>query len=167
VREDWGAPMLSLPWADRVHAAVLLVVAPGLIAAYWIAFFFTDWTRPDYARYGLAPGVYLGFESAFPLPDGFVAVTSALAGYYLIRRDLKAVLFGLLSAGGFMFLALIDTYFNILHHLYTAAMFREDPGMLVEAVINVACAAGAGWSARRLWIRFNTGSSPDRAEDCS
>ena len=43
--------------------------------------------------------VYMGFESAFPLADLLVAVTSALAAFYLIGRDAKAVLFGLVASG--------------------------------------------------------------------
>lgn len=143
------------PFIDRVHAAALLIGAV-LICAYWTAFYLSDLTKPDFVH-ATDPAmvkltlVYMGFESAFPLPDGFVAVTSALAAIYLIGRDAKAVLFGLLSGGGMVFLALIDIWFNVLHGLYAPAYLARDVGMRMEVAINVACLAGAGWSVWRLW----------------
>ena len=49
-------------------------------------------------------GVAGGF-CAFPLADSFVAVTSALAIFYLAAKDSKAILFGLIGSGGLMAIA--------------------------------------------------------------
>jgi len=144
---------------DRVHAGVLLFGIAGVICAYWIAFFLTDLTKPDFAHAAAGPAlaplvaVYMGFESAFPLADGFVAITAAIAALYLWAGDPKAVLFGLVSGGGLLFLALIDIYFNVLHGLYMPAMLAADSGMQIEAVINVGCVGVAVWSIWRLWRR--------------
>jgi hypothetical protein len=140
--------------ADRIHAAVM-IGGSVLICAYWIAFFLTDWTKPDFVLKSAndAPehlrSVYMGFESAFPAADGFVALCFALAAFHLVRQEAKAVLFGLIGSGGLMFLALMDITFNVLHGFY--ARLGGDFGMQIEAAINVACVAGAVWTILRLW----------------
>ena len=142
--------------ADRIHAGVLLVGA-ALIAAYWTCFFLTDWTKPDFVHQVSDPrmvqltAVYMGYESAFPLPDSFVAISAALAGFYLLAQDARAVLFGLFASGGLMFLALIDIYFNVLHGFYAPAMLAADSGMQIEVAINIVCVVGALWTLVRLW----------------
>ena len=89
-----------------------------------------------------------------------VAVTSALAAFYLIGRDAKAVLFGLIASGALGFLAFIDISFNLLHGLYAPANLFSDSGLQMEAVINVGCVVGATWSIWRFW-----GHPLRRAED--
>jgi hypothetical protein len=114
-------------------------------------------TNPDVVRLAT---VYMGFESAFPLADLLVAVTSALAAFYLIGRDAKAVLFGLIASGALGFLAFIDISFNLLHGLYAPANLFSDSGLQIEAVINISCVVGATWSIWRFW-----GHPLRRAED--
>ncbi len=156
----------TLSKTDRLHAAILAIGGAGLVCAYWIAFFRSDVTLPDFVRNMNNPDVvqlatvYMGFESAFPLADLLVAVTSALAAFYLIGRDAKAVLFGLVASGALGFLAFIDISFNLLHGLYLQAFLRGDPGLAMEAVINFGCIVGAVWSIWRLW-----GHPLRRAED--
>jgi hypothetical protein len=142
---------------DRIHAAILAIGGSGLVCAYWIAFFHSDLTLPKFVHDMTNPAVvklttvYMGFESAFPLADLLVAVTSALAAFYLVGRDAKAVLFGLVASGALGFLAFIDISFNLLHGLYAPAKMLSDPGLQMEALINVSCVAGAIWSIWRLW----------------
>lgn len=141
---------------DRIHAGIMGIGAV-LICAYWIAFFLTDATKPAFILNAAQdspnhlPAVYMGFESAFPVADGFVAIGYSLAAFYLIGRDAKAVLFGLIASGGLLFLALMDIYFNILHGFYAPDRMAGDLGMQIEAAINVACVAGALWTMGRLW----------------
>jgi hypothetical protein len=104
--------------------------------------------------------VYLGFESAFPLADLLIAVTASLAAFYLVGRDAKAVLFGLIASGALGFLGFIDISFNLLHGLYAPRLLLKDGGLLMEAIINVTCVSGAVWSIWRLW-----GHPLRRAED--
>lgn len=151
--------------ADRIHAAVM-AGGSALICAYWVAFFRSDLTLPNFMHNIADPGrsrlatVYLGFESAFPLADLLVAVTSALAALYLVGRDAKAVLFGLVASGALAFLAFIDISFNLLHGFYAPHNLLRDAGLQMEALINVACVTGAVWSIWRLW-----GHPLRRAED--
>jgi len=147
---------LREPRLDRLHA-ILLIVAAGLTCAYWTAFFLTDWTVPDFAH--LPPGVaradlqavYLAFEGAFPLPDAFVAVSLAVAGVYILGRDPKAILFGLMGAGGMIFLALIDIWFNVGNGFYRLDALARDLGLQIEVAINVSCLSLSIWTIRRLW----------------
>jgi hypothetical protein len=144
------------PRLDRFHA-VLLLLAASLTCAYWTAFFLTDWTHPDFAHLpqGVAradlPAGYMVFESAFPLPDAFVAVTLAVAGVYLWGGDPKAVLFGLVGAGGLMFLALIDIWFNVGNGFYRPDVLSRDIGLQIEVAINGGCFGLAVWTVLRLW----------------
>ena len=148
--------MIAEPRLDRLHA-VLLLVAAGLTCAYWTAFFLTDWTMPDFAHLPVGvrradlQAVYLGFEGAFPLPDAFVAVSLAIAGVYLLGRDPKAVLFGIMGAGAMMFLALIDIWFNVQNSFYRPDALSGDVGLQIEVAINVTCVSLAGWTVLRLW----------------
>ena len=150
-------PPPDLPLGDRIHAAALAVGGAGLVCAYWIAFFHTDLTLPRFVHHLTSPAVvklatvYMGFESAFPLADLLVAVTSALAAFYLVGRDARAVLFGLVASGAVGFLAFIDISFNLLHGLYAPARLLADTGLIMEAIINLSCVVGAVWSIWRLW----------------
>jgi hypothetical protein len=142
---------------DKFHAAWLSAGVGGLVCAYWVAFYHSDLTMPQFVHNLTNPelvrftAVYLGFESAFPLADLFVAVTSALAAFYLIGRDAKAVLFGLIGSGALGFLALIDISFNLHHGLYSPRILLDDGGMRLELLINVGCVVAAFWSIWRFW----------------
>ena len=150
-------PASALSFGDRIHAAALALGGAGLVCAYWVAFFHTDWTLPRFVHELTSPEVvklatvYMGFQSAFPLADLLVAVTSALAAFYLVGRDARAVLFGLVASGAVGFLAFIDISFNLLHGLYAPAHLLADGGLRIEVIINVTCVIGAVWSIWRLW----------------
>lgn len=145
-----------LPLMDLVHCAIL-VAGSILVCAYWIAFFHSEITLPHFVHEVQNPAlvqlttIYMGFESAFPLADLLVAVTAALATFYLVGQDAKAVLFGLVASGALGFLALIDISFNMSHGLYTPPYLFKDGGLQMEALINIACFAGAAWSTWRFW----------------
>ena len=144
---------------DRVHA-ILLVVLAALIALYWVAYFATDLTKPDFVHDSAAAtltAVYLGYEDAFPLPDGFVAATALLAAWALWRGRPSALFWGLASAGGLMFLALIDIEFNLNHGFFAPSALVADPGMALEAAINAGCLGMAVYSALRLWRAHGAG----------
>ena len=140
---------------DRVHGAIMLI-GVLLMCAYWIAFYLSDVTKPNVAIIDPSDPeafmrVYMGFESAFPLADGFVAVTSALAIFYLAAKDSKAVLFGLVASGALMFLALIDIYFNVLNGLYRPSRLWADFGLQMEMAINIICVTLSVVSVIRFW----------------
>ncbi|MBV8683589.1 MAG: hypothetical protein JO111_11985 [Caulobacteraceae bacterium] len=140
---------------DRVHGAVMLT-GVLLMCAYWVAFYLSDVTKPNVTAIDPTDPaaflrVYMGFESAFPLADGFVAVSASLAIFYLAAKDAKAVLFGLVASGALMFLGLIDIYFNVLNGLYRPSRLWMDFGLQMEAAINVTCVLLSVVSVIRFW----------------
>ena len=140
---------------DRIHGAFMLT-GVMLMIAYWVAFYLSDVTKPNMALIDPTdPGaflrIYMSFESAFPLADGFVAVTALLAIFYLAAKDAKAVLFGLIGSGALMFLALIDIYFNVLNGLYRPSRLWADSGLQIELAINIVCVLLSVASVIRFW----------------
>ncbi len=142
---------------DKLFAWGMLISGAGFIALYWALFFFTDLTLPNFVKRGAAAAfdlpsqVYLGFERAFPVADGFVAACLFLSGVFLLQRRRVAVVYGLLGAGGLIFLALMDVSFNVEHGLYSPDILRQDPGMILEVGINGLCLFGGAFSATYLW----------------
>ena len=90
---------------------------------------------------------YVVFERNFPLPDGFVAFASVLSAEGLRRGHGWAVLWGLMAAGGLLFLGLIDTAYNLWNGMYRTRSLA----MTAEVAINVFCFAFAIWLAAFLW----------------
>jgi hypothetical protein len=116
---------------------VLLVAAAVVTVAYWLDFFIRgsvnvvdeDW--------------YIRFERAFPAADALLALTSAVAGVGLLVGSPWGTAAGLVAAGAFLFLGLMDTLFNLENGLY-----RFLPGsgpMWAELVINVASLVLGVW----------------------
>lgn len=142
---------------DKLFAWGMLISGAVFIALYWVLFFFTALTLPNFVKRGEAEAfdlpsqVYLGFERAFPAADGFVAVCLFLSGVFLLQRRRVAVLYGLVGAGGLIFLALMDVSFNVEHGLYGPDTLRSDPGMILEVVINGLCLFGGAFVATYLW----------------
>ncbi|MFT4047590.1 MAG: hypothetical protein QM661_12970 [Solimonas sp.] len=128
----------------RIVAIVMLWLASLAIVAYWAAFF-----SPAGPCRASADRCYLVFERSFPLPDGFVALSAALAAEGLRRRRPAGVLWALLMAGGFFFLAFIDIAYNLGNGMYAL----RSVGMAIETAINFACLAFAIWLATFCWRR--------------
>jgi hypothetical protein len=108
---------------------VLLLVTGVVTVAYWADFFLRGTVHV------VEEDWYLRFERAFPVADGFMALSSLVAGAGLLGGDDYGVAFGLVAAGALLFLGLMDVTFNVQNGL-----FRLLPGsspMWAELVINV------------------------------
>ena len=151
------SPTRSL--GDRAHAIALFATG-ALTCLYWVLFFLTDLTRPDFASWPASsktaalPAVYDGFESAFPAADAFTGLCLAVAGLYLWAGDRLAALFGLVGAGALLFLALIDIQFNILHGFYAPERLAGDVGLGVELIINIGCLTFGVFTLLRMWSKL-------------
>ncbi len=118
--------------------AVLLLVTAAGVVGYWGLFALgvvqvegEDW--------------YLRFERAFPVPDLAVAAAAVAGGIGVLLDRPWGAAFALVSAGGLLFLGLIDTSFNVENGLY-----RKLPGsaeMWVELGINVWTLGLGSWLA--------------------
>src|SRR5512134_2708236 len=119
---------------DTVLGVLLLVVAGGTVA-YWVDFFVRGTVHVVEEEW------WIRFERAFPVADGFMAVTSLVAAVGLLSGDDYGVAFGLVAGGALVFLGLMDLTFNVQNGL-----FRLLPGsaqMWAEAVI-IAWSLGLG-----------------------
>jgi hypothetical protein len=129
----------------------LLWFASLATVAYWVIWFGVD-------RRWLATAdteAYYTFENAFPLADGWMAATAALAALALHRRSGAALLWMLLAASASLYLGAMDVLFDLENGIYR----HGDPGSVaVEAFINIGCLAGGvaiilfAWRHRRHWL---------------
>jgi len=89
------------------------------IAAYWITWF----TAPQFIQ-ARAPGapdyeIYVNFEQAFPLADGYVAIAALIGAIGLWRMKSWGFLSMMLAAGGAFFLGLMDLLYDLEHSMFT------------------------------------------------
>jgi len=94
----------------------------------------------------LLPG-YRNWFLAFPLADGWIAVCALLAGIFLLRGDEKAVLFGLLTASGLIFLGLNALLYGINTGLIFILTFDE----IIEILIKVYCLSVGSFLIVTFW----------------
>jgi hypothetical protein len=126
--------------ADRAHATLMLIVAFGTLA-YWVSYFTTGSVQTS------ADPIYLAFENAFPLADGYMAACYVAAALLLRRGSVAAVPVGIAAGSAMVFLGLMDTLYNLEHSKY-AHMTAE---MAIETIINVVCLTFGPLTMRRLW----------------
>lgn len=105
----------------------MLIFACFATTAYWVIFFTTGdvQARND--------PVYIAFESAFPLADGWMALCALVGAIGLWRKKDWGFLFGLLAGSSSIFLGLMDVLFNINEGNYALG----GAAMAVEIAINV------------------------------
>jgi hypothetical protein len=125
---------------DRVHAALMRVVAAGTIA-YWVAYL-----GYGAVQTGTDPG-YVAFENAFPVADTYMAVAYLVAARLLVRGRMAAVPIGIAAGSAMVFLGLMDTLYNLEHGQYAI----RTPEMATETAINVVCLVFGPWTMVRLW----------------
>ena len=131
---------VNRPRGTKTAIALLWLAAAGIVA-YWVSFF----TGGEV--HAAENPCYLAFERNFPLPDGFVALCAVLSAEGLRRGRGWAVLWGLLSAGGFYFLGFIDTAYNLWNGMYA----NVTAAMAAEIGINVFSFGFATWLSAFLW----------------
>jgi hypothetical protein len=117
----------------------LLWFGSGATLAYWIVWFGID-------RSWLATAdtpAYYAFENAFPVADGWMAVTGALGAVALQRRKASALLWILLAGSAALYLAEMDVLFDLENGVYRpSASTGGVANVAVELFINVGCFAG-------------------------
>lgn len=124
--------------------ALLVLTAVGIVA-YWASFFVGGAVQASQEQW------YLVFQRTFPVPDGATAFCAAISAIGLYLRKQWAVLWGLIAAGGLMFLGLIDTSFNVQNDIYG----RVSGQVGAEIFINIFCLALAPTLAAFLWHNRN------------
>ncbi len=128
--------------SDVRRVARLCVVLAVVIILYWVAWFtHRSLVASETTR------VYVNFEQAFPLADGFIVVFLLLSAYALWRRAHWALLTLLMGAGAGFYLGGMDVLFDLEHGIWT-----KGANGVVELAINVvtfvAALALSTWSWR-------------------
>ncbi len=110
----------------KIAAILELVLAAGIVS-FWIAYFSADIVQISDP---VLKQKYLAFESAFPVPDAYLALVLVIGGIGLLRKKSFGRLFSLMGGASLIFLGLLDISFNTLHGIYRLG--------LGEAVMNLA-----------------------------
>lgn len=131
---------MAVTTRDRVHAG-FMVLATLATLAYWVTYFMNGATM---AR---TDDVYTSFENSFPLADSWMALSYLVAAIFLLKGDRRAVLWGICAGSATIFLAAIDTLFNIGQGLYS----HGGPEMAAEIVINLFCWTFGPFTIWRMW----------------
>lgn len=107
--------------------------------AYWVIWFGVDRTWLATAD---TPAYYT-FENAFPIADGWMAVTGALGAIALQKRQARALLWMLLAGSAALYLAGMDVLFDLENGIYRASSSAGGAmNVAVELFINVGCLVG-------------------------
>lgn len=136
---------LAHPRFTGFTMGVLWLGAVGIIL-YWVSYFTEGQVQ------AVSDACYDVFQRNFPLPDGFIALCSILCAEALRRRHGIAVLWGLLVAGGYLFLAFIDIAYNLWNGIYSVG----NSAVSFEVLINVFCIGMAVWLIWFLWHNRRT-----------
>jgi hypothetical protein len=123
--------------------SVILILTAITTVAYWVNYFTGGDVRVVDARW------YSAFEDAFPVSDGWMAVSALLAGIGLWRGGASGARFGLLAGSALLFLAGMDITFNVENGLY--AMLATSAAMKFELLINVWTLALGIWTIVVCW----------------
>lgn len=108
---------------------------------YWVEYFTTGRVRSS------DDPNYVDFQNAFPLADGYMALCLVLGARKLRRQEDSAVAWGLAAGSAMVYLAAMDTLYNLQHRKYA----DRTPEMAVEAAINLATWTLGPALMRRSW----------------
>jgi hypothetical protein len=123
----------------------LLWFAAAATLAYWVVWFGVD--RSWLATAGTP--TYYAFENAFPLADGWMAVTAALGAIALTRRRPSALLWMLCAGSASLYLAGMDILFDLENGIYRVHGNAGD--VAVELFINAGCLIGGAAVVAYAW----------------
>ena len=131
----------------RLLPTLQIATAAGILL-FW-ALFYTVGLAP-----ANPPPGYSEFESAFPLPDGLLALAlvraAALLRSPLVSRQRTGRSLSLACAGALVFLGVLDFSFNVQNGLYTTTAWDE---ALTAAAVQAWC---LGFGLAMAWhCRFS------------
>lgn len=153
-----GTAQLALVPRGGKTLAWVLAIAAGVIVLYWAVWFIIPGGRdalavlPSDAR-------YITFENAFPLADGWLAFSAALAAVQLLRGQANAILWLLMAASAGLYLSGMDILFDLENGVYPLITQATHMGAVItEMGINVATLGLSLYSLRwamrhRTWNR--------------
>lgn len=122
--------------AGRIGVTAILQIATGIgIMAFWLTFF----------TVGLAPAnpgpCFFAFEHAFPPPDLVLAAALMASGWDILRSGSWGRTVALASAGGLIFLGIIDVSFTVQSGGFSGPW----PEVLGSLAISLWCTGFGVW----------------------
>ncbi len=146
-------------WVKLVVAIQLLIGVA--IIVYWLIWL----VAPELLR-ARAPGdadyaVYVAFEGAFLLADGWIAAAALTGAAGLWQMRDWGLLFTLLASGAGIFLGLVDLLYDLEHGMYAPLTGAAALELLIVAGLLILCPVSVylAWQGRRaLRARASTRS---------
>jgi hypothetical protein len=130
--------------ANRI-LGVLLIVGAIVTGLYWWSYFSGGDVLASHERW------YTAFESSFPVADGWMALCMAAAGVGLLGKRAWGPPLGLMAGSALIYLAAIDTTFNVENGMYALAATSD--AVKFEIFINVTTAILGVWTIFACWSR--------------
>jgi hypothetical protein len=130
--------------ANRILGA-LLIVGAIVTGLYWWSYFSGGDVMASHERW------YTAFESSFPIADAWMAVCMAGAGAGLLGKRCWASPLGLMAGSALIYLAAMDTTFNVENGMY--ALAASNDAVKFEIFINVTTAILGVWTIAACWPR--------------
>jgi len=122
---------------DVLKTFIVLEIAVGVLTiVYWIFFFFV----PDSVQSFPKEPSYMIFEKTFVAADMWMTLAFFLSAYYLLKKDMKGILWGIIAGGTSVYLGLMDSLYNIQNGKYAFIFYSNDSqvDMIFELIINLA-----------------------------
>ena len=121
---------------DVSKTFIVLEIAVGVLTiVYCICFFFV----PDSVQSFPKESSYMIFEKAFVAADMWMALAFFLSAYYLLKKNMKGILWGIIAGGTSVYLGLMDSLYNTFV-LNILIFYSNDSqvDMIFELIINLA-----------------------------
>jgi hypothetical protein len=132
--------MANRPKGFLILTFLLILFALGMVI-FWIMFFQTEMFTLSESD------VYDAHERSFPLADGYLALCAIICVVGLIRMRNWALLFGLLTGSGLIFLGLMDLLWS-----YNQGFLNSmDQAAIQSSFITVICLVLGAVTIIYLW----------------
>lgn len=116
-----------LTFISPTVVAVLEIITGAGIITFWVLFFKTDLLIPENPPEG-----YLAHEHSFVYPDSVMAIALIAGGILLIIQNPLGEKLSLVSAGGLMFLGIIDFAYDIRNGIFKGGAFEFIENFIVD-----------------------------------
>ena len=103
--------------------------------------------------------VYLAFQNAFPVADGFLVFACLAGAHALIRFKSTALLWVLLASSSSLYLGALDIAFNFQNRVYSA----PTGSMAIEVALNLMSLGFGGWGVWFGWSNRHSFLGQERA----
>jgi hypothetical protein len=143
----------------RTRAVNLLIglglFAAAAISAYWAAWVFAPDLVQSRSPADADYAIYVAFEQAFPLADGFLAVVALAGAVGLWKMRAWGFLCMLVAGGAALFLGCMDLLYDLEHRMFTplTAEALIELGIVTLVWLLGLVVIGVTWHERRHFTR--------------